>query len=101
MLFRSAKIEPKTVVLGKTKSSLLEGPQLVNNGDSPFIPEDNSKEVVNEKWLQDTGRSHSTISGVVSDPTTTSNKNKSGKEVNKLADFNHDERKQCSSQPKS
>ena len=88
------------LLFGKTKSSQLEGAEAVNNGDGSFS-EDNSEEAVNEKQLQLTGRLHSTISGEVSDWTTISNKNESGKEVSILADLTHDGRRQCSSKPKS
>ena len=44
----------------------MEGAEVVHNGDDSFS-KDNSEEVVNEKRLQLTGRSNSTISGEVTD----------------------------------
>ena len=98
--FNDGKNEPKTVLFGKTKSSQPEGTEEVHNGDSS-VSEDNSEEVANEKCLQLTGRSNSTISGEVTDQDTISNKNESGKEVSGTADLPRDGRKQCSSKPNS
>ena len=64
--FSDAKNEPKTVLLEKTKSSQPEGTEEVHNDDGS-ISEDYFEEAVNEIRLQLTGRSHSTISGEVSD----------------------------------
>ena len=99
--FNDGKNEPKTVLFGKTKSSQSEGTEEVHNGDGS-VSEDNSEEVANEnRSLQLTGRSNSSISGEVTDQDTISNKNESGKEVSVIADLPHDGCKQCSSKPNS